>query len=1267
MRRFLIISAALIGGLAIVTTVTAGFLLYTGPGRNIILSIAENELGEELASDVTIGAMTGSPLNRATLHDVRFADSEGIWLEITQADLVWRPFALINKRVDIETLAVNGARLLRPPPENEDEPDNRPLLTRLQDELPFIRVNNLSLANIVTELAGETEVLEASGALNIGGNKVDADLTLTSSNERDSIALFVDFDPDQNLFDLNATIESQPAGVITTLAGLDGTLSLSAFNDTPLLDLNVKLAGQFGDLGTAEGTLVQTDSGVLVDLDLVPGDTFATRPELSQPVQTRFLIREDRTRGSLNISNIKSAAGDLLGKITWTYRGDLVDAVDIDLDLALAPDYQPLLHERFGQDLKIAGNIKRQRNRYGVDLAITGDHGAVAIANGLSNLRSTLEGDFSVSQNLVENPDETSARNISLNARLAADIDTEASLSSLSIVSADGSSAVGRAAYSFVDQTLAVNADIEVQPDTLAALIENIDASESVTGEIEVTGAIDQFTLTSTIETPALDVAGTPAAPLRAEIALAGLPSLPVGDVAIEPRDPSINGAFNMLLRSSPERGIAAPSISYTGDGFSLTGAAAFNPETTTAQFDATYQGEENATPWPGTTLLGDLELSGRIAPNDDQSALSLKSQSLWVNTTSIKDLLLDADGALDALALDLDIRSISSNASELITNVKGNVLVDLTDAKNITLSQFEGLAGGSAVALTAPAEISFGDGIAVSNLAMTEGDSGSIAIDGTFKANRWQASANLQNVNIPYADGKATINLELDTDAPQPATGSFQLRSLLLVGPEGTVSGDFNWDGENVLVRSDNTNGNPAALRATIPAKLVKAPALSVDTTGNVDGAFDYDGDIRALAPYSPPALQSLEGGLIANFTLQGSLSAPELAGSAAMSNGAYTEIRSGFSLTNLHFTATANHNGNDSRVEFNGGGRGVRQVDTDTITFDGGVILAEESSVRLNARLDNAELAATPVSKARLNGDIEVSGSLTELYASGEISIDELDAEIITPENTGLVDIDVVTYDDESPENLIVPTGPTLFTAFDISLTADDRIFIRGRGLESEWSASVNAENTQSGPLVVGQLNLLRGSLDFSGRRFEIVQGGIFFDRLSANNPRLDIRAEYETSDGVTAIISISGRANEPSVELSSTPSMPSENIMALILFGKQAEELSAVESLQTAQALATLGGVGPFGGQGITGTLRQAVGLDLLNIDIDPENGGGSLTVGKYVADGFFVSATQDISGQDSSVRVEYEIIDNLTIETDIEQDGDQTVSANWKHDF
>ena len=309
-----------------------------------------------------------------------------------------------------------------------------------------------------------------------------------------------------------------------------------------------------------------------------------------------------------------------------------------------------------------------------------------------------------------------------------------------------------------------------------------------------------------------------------------------------------------------------------------------------------------------------------------------------------------------------------------------------------------------------------------------------------------------------------------------------------------------------------------------------------------------------------------------------------------------------------------------------------------------------------------------AKPVSNVDASGEIKISGPLDNLTASGEINVSELNAEIVTPETTGLVDINVVAVDKEgAPLTPPEPAPPPRIFNYDVTITANDKVFVRGRGLESEWSADVETKNTDRGPLILGNVNLRRGFLDFSGRRFDLTQGRITFNRLSPNNPYLDIEAEYETSDGVVARIVISGRAREPSVELESNPSLPREDIMALVLFGKPANQLSAIESVQMASALAQLGGVGPFGGGGLTGSAREALGLDMLNLDLDPESGASALTVGKYVADGLFVSATQDVKGENSSVRVEYEITNNITVETELKQDGDQTVSANWKKDF
>ncbi|MEQ8751480.1 MAG: translocation/assembly module TamB domain-containing protein, partial [Amphiplicatus sp.] len=104
--------------------------------------------------------------------------------------------------------------------------------------------------------------------------------------------------------------------------------------------------------------------------------------------------------------------------------------------------------------------------------------------------------------------------------------------------------------------------------------------------------------------------------------------------------------------------------------------------------------------------------------------------------------------------------------------------------------------------------------------------------------------------------------------------------------------------------------------------------------------------------------------------------------------------------------------------------------------------------------------------------------------------------------------------------------------------------------------------------------------------------------------------------------------------------------------------------IESLQMAQALAQLGGIGGLGGGGFA---RRALGLDMFNADFDSDSGAASLEVGKYVADGLFVSATQDARGENGAVRLQYEISNSITVETEIKQTGDQTVSANWKHDF
>ena len=525
----------------------------------------------------------------------------------------------------------------------------------------------------------------------------------------------------------------------------------------------------------------------------------------------------------------------------------------------------------------------------------------------------------------------------------------------------------------------------------------------------------------------------------------------------------------------------------------------------------------------------------------------------------------------------------------------------------------------------------------------------------------------NLADISIRGADSLISLNLELDTDKPEPANGDFILQSTLLDAEAASISGALRWSGEQLMITSPSDAGS-IDMNIALPLKLIKKPQLAVSTEGKIDGRLRYDGDISPFAAYLPASLQTLEGALQTDIKFGGDTKQPDITGTAALANGAYTELQSGFSLINVHANAEAAWNGAGSTVSIRSGARGAGQTGADTINLAGDIRIGDESDLTLFVTLKDAVLSAFPVKQVRANGSIEIKGALDDLTATGNIMVEELDAEIITPENTGLAPITVISLDEANQSEAEgLSAKPQSNIAYEISVSADDRVFIRGRGLESEWGANVTAMNDQGEPLLLGAMRLRRGWLDFSGRRFDLTKGRIEFDRFDKNNPILDIRAELNTSDNVTAVIAISGRAKTPSITLTSTPALPSEDIMAIVLFGKSADQLTALESLQTAQALASLGGIGPFGGEGVTGGLRQATGLDLLNFDIDPEKGGGSLTVGKYVTDGLFVSGTQDAQGDNGSVRIEYELTDNITVETEIKQDGDQTVSANWKRDF
>ena len=157
-----------------------------------------------------------------------------------------------------------------------------------------------------------------------------------------------------------------------------------------------------------------------------------------------------------------------------------------------------------------------------------------------------------------------------------------------------------------------------------------------------------------------------------------------------------------------------------------------------------------------------------------------------------------------------------------------------------------------------------------------------------------------------------------------------------------------------------------------------------------------------------------------------------------------------------------------------------------------------------------------------------------------------------------------------------------------------------VEGFGLKSEWQADLHVGGTPAEPLISGQLNAVKGSLDILGKNFKLARGAVTFGGGSVSNPLLDIMLTNQ-APALTANITLTGTARKMQLVLSSDPEMPRDEILAQILFGKSTSELGRLENLRLAAAVAQLAGFGSGnGGGGVLDSARQALGVDVLRLN-------------------------------------------------------------------
>lgn len=457
-------------------------------------------------------------------------------------------------------------------------------------------------------------------------------------------------------------------------------------------------------------------------------------------------------------------------------------------------------------------------------------------------------------------------------------------------------------------------------------------------------------------------------------------------------------------------------------------------------------------------------------------------------------------------------------------------------------------------------------------------------------------------------------------------------------------------------------------AVRATARGGLNVAVdgGLGLDSAGRL--ALDGQGKIPLALANVFIADRSARIGGVANLyaKVSGTLAKPQVDGRIAMSNATFSDPGSGLDLNAIDADAGFT----TERVELRK--LVAKSKKGGQASANGEVLLRPDgmTAVNVGVQLSGFKFGDQNPVSSELDGKVTVSGPLTALEARGDVLIKRMDVTVPNqlPQSVAALDIRHVN----APKGLTreealagretdAPPGTGAVIALLVDVQAYDRIFVRGRGVDAQLGGLVKIRGTAASPSTDGRFSMTRGRLSIIGRQLDFTRGNIVF--MGSLEPTLDMEATANV-DGTTVIVTVSGAASNPQFKFSSSPELPEDEIVSLMLFNKSLASLSATQLVTLAGEIDKIGGLSS--GPGTLDKMKSALGIDVLDISTD-KNGNTQATAGSYINDKTYVGVKQGMSLGNTRIVIDHNLTKHLKAKGEMGTDGDSKLGLGIEWDY
>ena len=1297
MSRALKISAWTLVSLLLLAVTLVGTVLIIGnteSGRALIIRTTTRLTD----GHVQLSGINGSFPAALDLDQLQLSDDRGVWLNAEHISLRWSPLSLLARHILVDSLHVGLLDIERAP---VTKPDDKP---SSEFTFPHSDINQLAVDTLQLgpDLAGTATSLVVKGSahwrslrdamtsliaqraggvgnydlqLRFNADRMDATLKLQEPANGPlenllqvpglgDLSVFAQLTGPRTAEHIQLTLDAgalrgRVQGTLNLLAvsaDLDYTLTASAMSPRPGLSWqSVDLQGRWH--GTASAP--NADGHLLIKKLLIPGGTeladldanltatggmLTTRATLTGLVipgsQPKLFQDSPLTLdASVNMSDPKRPVELKATHRLFALQGHATTADELaaQLDLRL-PDVTPFA-ALGGQKVRGTATVKAQITHDTKSTHLTADADA-NIDGGKESWAGLVRGGNT---------------RLQLTGAMTAD---KFSIDKLQLT--------GRAISLAASGTAARSATQDLDLRLEAALSDLTKLSPSVVGTLKLSGKVQgpSNSLSTVADlTTTVSIHGSPKGTVSASVRADGLPKEPRGSVEAHG---DLDGA-PLHLNVSLERGKGdvIHAVIHNADWKSariqgdLTSGADIAQARGNLRLGMSQLSDLNRL--LGSTLQGSISGDAALTPvsGRTQAKINLEAHNVVAGgvTTNGK---LTATGTMDALDVHLDAQSpaVGGEPASVTAVTRLNV-----SKSELQLASLEAKYHGQTVRLLSPATVSFADGLSIGDLKLGASQA-ILEIDGRIsptldmRASLKQVKPELVNAFVPGLLAAGTIQADAQVQGSTSApTGKLHLEAMGIRGANDAARGlpavDMHADAQLL--------GNTAKVDAKLTAGSASNLTLSGDAPLAADGALNLKLggklDIGLLNPLVEASGRHVTGAVTIDTTVTGAAANPEIGGTVKLANGSVRDYTQGINLT-------------DITGEF-AGSHGTLQIQAltakaapGTVSISGTIgVLQPHIPVDLKLMAKNAQPIASNIITANLNADMHIGGTAREqLDVEGELYVNRATIEIPSGFPPDVAVLDVRRPGKGPPPK---PEKPLVIT-LNVAVDAPRQILVKGRGLDSEMGGQIKIGGTTDVPIVSGDFELQKGSFTLGSSQLNFSSGTVTFNGQGLKkkiDPTLDFVAQTVVAD-VTATVKITGLADSPKIELSSTPDLPQDEIMARLLFGESAAQLSALQVVQIGAALASLGGGG--GGLNPLAKIQKTLGLDRLTVGSEsnpgagansPTNNGYSVEAGRYVSSRVFVAVKETTTGG-THIAVDVDLTKHLKLQTRLGSGGTST---------